>query len=157
MELWQKLKELLWRGTLIQGNGDWDQLYVLNQQFYSTVIYNVILFKQATLKKKLIKDGLLDEKGKPNNKTPKDWYLKYQDYKHSSEVQSSSSKAKQERDDDDDDDDDQPNESSLNGSKMSVEQAAEREDVSSEKKKKKKKKKKKEEVKKESSDSDSSD
>lgn len=27
----------------------------------------------ATLKKKLMKDGLLDEKGKANDKTPSDW------------------------------------------------------------------------------------
>ncbi|XP_054168867.1 H/ACA ribonucleoprotein complex subunit DKC1-like [Oppia nitens] len=38
----------------------------------------------ATLKKKLIKQGMLSEKGKPNDKTPKDWYLKYQDYSQSS-------------------------------------------------------------------------
>lgn len=27
----------------------------------------------ASLKKKMIKEGLLDEKGKPNDKTPSDW------------------------------------------------------------------------------------
>lgn len=30
----------------------------------------------ASLKKKLVKDGLLDKKGKPNDKTPKEWFEK---------------------------------------------------------------------------------
>jgi len=29
-----------------------------------------------------MKEGLLTDKGKPNDKTPKDWYLKYQDSSH---------------------------------------------------------------------------
>ncbi|RWS29421.1 hypothetical protein B4U80_04871, partial [Leptotrombidium deliense] len=41
----------------------------------------------ASLKKKLMKEGLLDEKGKPNDKTPESW-LKYKEYKHSGEVAS---------------------------------------------------------------------
>lgn len=39
-------------------------------------------FCQATLKKKLIKEGLLDEKGKPNEKTPADWRTRYQELTH---------------------------------------------------------------------------
>lgn len=35
---------------------------------------------QATLKKKMIKEGLLDSKGKPNDKTPKDWQKTYDHY-----------------------------------------------------------------------------
>ncbi|XP_015783729.1 H/ACA ribonucleoprotein complex subunit 4-like [Tetranychus urticae] len=34
----------------------------------------------ATLKKKMIKEGLLDSKGKPNDKTPKDWQKTYDHY-----------------------------------------------------------------------------
>lgn len=37
---------------------------------------------QATLKKKLMKEGLLDEKGKPTDKTPTDWFTKYKEFTH---------------------------------------------------------------------------
>jgi len=94
----------------------------------------------ATLKKKLMKEGLLTEKGKPNDKTPKDWFLKYKEYSHSGEVlagsgdQSSTSKTS-------------PLLSSPNGEKVKSEIREEEEEIepSNEKKKKKKKKKKKEE------------
>ncbi|XP_074594212.1 dyskerin pseudouridine synthase 1 Nop60B [Brevipalpus obovatus] len=43
----------------------------------------------ATLKKKLIKQGLLDDKGKPNEKTPPDWYKQYTHYTHTGEVSAS--------------------------------------------------------------------
>lgn len=38
------------------------------------------------MKKKLIQQGLLDEKGKPNEKTPSDWYKQYVHYTHSGEA-----------------------------------------------------------------------
>ncbi|CAG2121343.1 unnamed protein product [Medioppia subpectinata] len=84
----------------------------------------------ATLKKKLMKDGLLTDKGKPNDKTPKDWYLKYHDTSHANETDAN------------------PTISSPNGTKGKTEaieeEGEEEEDVQkvSEKKKKKKKKKK---------------
>lgn len=37
---------------------------------------------QATLKKKMIKEGLLDEKGKANERTPSDWHSKYRELTH---------------------------------------------------------------------------
>lgn len=37
---------------------------------------------QATLKKKMMKEGLLDEKGKPNDRTPSDWHTKYREFTH---------------------------------------------------------------------------
>ena len=40
------------------------------------------LLMQATLKKKLMKEGLLDEKGKPNDKTPSDWHSRYKEFTH---------------------------------------------------------------------------
>ncbi len=36
-------------------------------------------FSQASKKKMMIKEGKLDQHGKPNEKTPKDW--QYTDYK----------------------------------------------------------------------------
>jgi H/ACA ribonucleoprotein complex subunit 4 len=41
---------------------------------------------QATLKKKLMKEGLLDEKGKPNDKTPSDWHTRYKEFTHHGET-----------------------------------------------------------------------
>jgi H/ACA ribonucleoprotein complex subunit 4 len=38
--------------------------------------------RQATLKKKMMKEGLLDEKGKPNERTPSDWHSKYRELTH---------------------------------------------------------------------------
>jgi H/ACA ribonucleoprotein complex subunit 4 len=35
---------------------------------------------QATIKKRMIKDGLLDQRGKPNEKTPQSWTGSYTDY-----------------------------------------------------------------------------
>lgn len=29
-----------------------------------------------------MKEGLLDEKGKPNDKTPSDWYVRYKEFNH---------------------------------------------------------------------------
>ena len=34
------------------------------------------------MKKKMIKEGLLDEKGKANERTPSDWYSKYKELTH---------------------------------------------------------------------------
>ena len=33
------------------------------------------------MKKQMVKQGLLDQYGKPNDKTPKDWLTSYVDYK----------------------------------------------------------------------------
>jgi hypothetical protein len=86
-----------------------------------------------------MKEGLLTEKGKPNDKTPKDWFLKYKEYSHSGEVlagsgdQLSTSQTS-------------PLLSSPNGEKVKTETKEEEEiEPTIEKKKKKKKKKKKEE------------
>lgn len=38
--------------------------------------------RQATLKKKMMKEGLLDEKGKANERTPSDWHSKYREFTH---------------------------------------------------------------------------
>lgn len=38
------------------------------------------------MKKKLIQQGLLDGKGKPNEKTPPDWYKQYVHYSHFGEA-----------------------------------------------------------------------
>jgi hypothetical protein len=35
----------------------------------------------------MIKEGLLDAKGKPNEKTPKDWQTNYKNYTHYGEQQ----------------------------------------------------------------------
>lgn len=40
------------------------------------------MISQATLKKKLMKEGLLSDKGKPNEKTPTDWFSKYHEFTH---------------------------------------------------------------------------
>lgn len=37
-------------------------------------------FSQASMRKNMIKEGLLDKYGKPNEKTPKDWMTSYVDY-----------------------------------------------------------------------------
>jgi len=87
-----------------------------------------------------MKEGMLTDKGKPNDKTPKDWFLKYKEFSHTGEVlsgeQSSASKAS-------------ALVSSPNGTKSKTETPEEEEEEEveqpSEKKKKKKKKKKKEE------------
>ena len=36
---------------------------------------------QASVKKSMVKQGLLDQYGKPNEKTPKDWLTSYVDLK----------------------------------------------------------------------------
>ena len=95
---------------------------------------------KATLKKKLIKDGLLTDKGKPNDKTPKDWYLKYTDYSASGSGDQKSTP----------DVLSSPNGTKFKAEPQEVEAKQEEEELPqegeevSEKKKKKKKKKKKE-------------
>jgi len=46
----------------------------------------------STLKKKLMKEGLLDEKGKPNDKTPSDWYVRYKEFNHYGQTSSNGQK-----------------------------------------------------------------
>lgn len=41
-----------------------------------------------------MKDGLLDDKGKANDKTPTDWYKRYKEYSHTGEELSLSAKKK---------------------------------------------------------------
>lgn len=38
------------------------------------------------MKKKLIKEGLLDAKGKPNEKTPQNWFTLYKEYSHAGDT-----------------------------------------------------------------------
>lgn len=49
------------------------------------LVSDAVLLLQATEKKKLIKQGLLDKKGKPNGSTPEDWKKSYVDYRWVSE------------------------------------------------------------------------
>ena len=39
-------------------------------------------YRQASKKKQMIKDGLLDKYGKPNDSTPKEWKSGYIDYRY---------------------------------------------------------------------------
>ena len=41
---------------------------------------------KASLKARMIKEGLLDKYGKPNDKTPSDWSTNYVDYRVKTEV-----------------------------------------------------------------------
>ena len=41
-----------------------------------------MFFVQASVKKSMVKQGLLDQYGKPNDKTPKDWLTSYVDLKY---------------------------------------------------------------------------
>lgn len=42
---------------------------------------HLTFFLQASLKKDMIKKGLLDKHGKPNGSTPADWKQQYVDYR----------------------------------------------------------------------------
>ena len=45
------------------------------------------------MKKKMIKEGLLDEKGKANERTPVDWQSKYKDFTHYGQQSSNGAEA----------------------------------------------------------------
>ncbi len=44
-------------------------------------IQRLFVHAQASMKKNMVKQGLLDQYGKPNDKTPKDWLTSYVDFK----------------------------------------------------------------------------
>jgi len=90
----------------------------------------------ATLKKKLMKDGLLDEKGKANDKTPADWFKRYTEFSHTGEKLGSKSKAAVEEV--------EVEEASPNGDAVETVEQEEAAGGDGEERKKKKKKKKKE-------------
>ena len=53
----------------------------------------ICLFSQSSLKQRMIKEGLLDSRGRPNDKTPATWLQGYQDYNVKSEPKVASSSA----------------------------------------------------------------
>lgn len=46
-----------------------------------TFLNHLFRLLKASLKKSMVKQGLLDQYGKPNDKTPKDWLTSYVDLK----------------------------------------------------------------------------
>jgi H/ACA ribonucleoprotein complex subunit 4 len=98
----------------------------------------------ATIKKKLMKEGLLDDKGKPNDKTPADWYKRYREFSHYGEETTGEAKKKPVcKVEPVDEDEEEAEEANGEASQAKMEVAEEEnEDDESEKKKKKKKKKK---------------
>lgn len=89
------------------------------------IILMMSLDLQATLKKKLMKEGLLDEKGKPNDKTPSDWHSRYKEFTHYGQSSSNGS----------------PLTSHVNVEESSIATGGEEESEEKQKKKKKKKSK----------------
>lgn len=83
-----------------------------------------LIVRQATLKKKMMKEGLLDEKGKPNERTPSDWHSKYKEFTHYGKSPNGTGAAE-----------------GPAGDQQASEPAAEQAETGAEKKKKKKKRK----------------
>ncbi|GFN75726.1 H/ACA ribonucleoprotein complex subunit 4 [Plakobranchus ocellatus] len=105
---------------------------------------------KASAKKKMMKEGLLDKYGKPNEKTPKNWNPAIEDFNVDAAVKAEVSDpssvtpvaaGKRKRTSDTDSDDNAADKSALSQADTTVEIATPGGDASSEKKKKKKKKK----------------
>jgi len=62
------------------GLGPKVSIYKKIQNYFFPLNVNIFFF-QASMKKSMIKQGLLDQYGKPNDKTPKDWLSSYVDLK----------------------------------------------------------------------------